>query len=167
VNVITDNDVQGTPAVEMTVADYLAPVDTALRSRFVTARAAARHMRAQRSGVILMFGGDGDRQANRKYSLGGLVTSFAAVEALRRQLAAELGEYGIRVVTMQSGGVPESIDADAGLRGEVESELRSHSLLGRAATLDDVGNVATFLASDWARTITGTGINMSCGAFLD
>lgn len=167
VDVISDNDVQGRPAAEMAVDDYLAPVVTSVRSRFLTARAAARHMKVRRSGVILMFGGDGDRSANRKYRLGGLVTGFSAVEALRRQLACELGEYGIRVVTLQTGGVPESIPADHQLRAGVEADLAANSLLGRAATLEDVGNVAVFAASDWARTITATGINMSCGAFVD
>jgi NAD(P)-dependent dehydrogenase (short-subunit alcohol dehydrogenase family) len=167
VNVVTDNDVQGTPAVEMAVADYLAPVQTGLRSRFLTARAAARHMKRQRSGVILMFGGDGDRSANRRHQLGGLVTGFAAIEALRRQLACELGAYGIRVITLQTGGVPESIPAELEWRGPIEAGITEQTLLGRPATLEDVGNVAVFAASDWARTITGAAINMTCGAFLD
>jgi 3-oxoacyl-[acyl-carrier protein] reductase len=168
VNVVTDHDVQGKPAADMAVADYLAPVENGLRSRFLTARAAARHMKRQRDGVILMFGGDGDRAAHRaNHGLGGLVAGFSAIEALRRQLACELGEYGIRVVTLQTGGVPESIPADAPWRGPVEEALVGSTLLGRAATLDDVGNVAVFAASDWARTITGAAINMTCGAFVD
>lgn len=168
VNVISDNDVQGKPAADMAVADYLAPVESGLRSRFLTARAAARHMRRQRDGVILMFGGDGDRSAHRhNHQLGGLVTGFSAIEALRRQLACELGEHGIRVVTLQTGGVPESIPADAEWRAPIEESLVKNTLLGRAATLEDVGNVAVFAASDWARTITGAAINMTCGAFVD
>ncbi|MEV6844192.1 SDR family oxidoreductase [Actinoplanes sp. NPDC051411] len=168
VNVITDNDVQGKPAAEMAVADYLAPVEVGLRSRFLTARAAARHMKQQRDGVILMFGGDGDRSAHRRnHQLGGLVTGFSAIEALRRQLACELGEYGIRVITLQTGGVPESIPAELEWRAPIEKSLVESTLLGRAATLEDVGNVAVFAASDWARTITGAAINMTCGAFVD
>jgi NAD(P)-dependent dehydrogenase (short-subunit alcohol dehydrogenase family) len=168
VNVVTDHDVQGKPAAEMAVADYLSPVETGLCSRFLTARAAARHMKEQRDGVILMFGGDGDRSAHRhNHQLGGLVTGFSAIEALRRQLACELGEYGIRVITLQTGGVPESIPADVEWRAPIEESLVKNTLLGRAATLEDVGNVAVFAASDWARTITGAAINMTCGAFVD
>jgi 3-oxoacyl-[acyl-carrier protein] reductase len=168
VNLITDNDVQGKPAADMAVADYLAPVEVGLRSRFLTARAAARHMKVQRDGVILMFGGDGDRSAHRRnHQLGGLVTGFSAIEALRRQLACELGEYGIRVITLQTGGVPESIPAELEWRAPIEKSLVESTLLGRAATLEDVGNVAVFAASDWARTITGAAINMTCGAFVD
>jgi NAD(P)-dependent dehydrogenase (short-subunit alcohol dehydrogenase family) len=168
VNVVTDHDVQGKPATDMAVADYVAPVVTGLRSRFLTARAAARHMKQQRNGVILMFGGDGDRSAHRRnHQLGGLVAGFSAIEALRRQLACELGGYGIRVVTLQTGGVPESLPTDADWRAPIERSLVEATLLGRAATLEDVGNVAVFAASDWARTITGATINMTCGAFID
>jgi 3-oxoacyl-[acyl-carrier protein] reductase len=168
VNVVTDHDVQGKAAADMAVADYVAPVETGLRSRFLTARAAARHMKRQRNGVILMFGGDGDRSAHRhNHQLGGLVAGFSAIEALRRQLACELGEFGIRVVTLQTGGVPESIPADVEWRAPIEESLVKSTLLGRAATLEDVGNVAVFAASDWARTITGAAINMTCGAFVD
>jgi 3-oxoacyl-[acyl-carrier protein] reductase len=40
-------------------------------------------------------------------------------------------------------------------------------MLGRAASLADVGNVAAFAASDHARTITGTAINITAGTFVD
>ncbi|HWO58658.1 MAG TPA: hypothetical protein VNO31_01285 [Umezawaea sp.] len=41
------------------------------------------------------------------------------------------------------------------------------ALTGRSATLEDVGRVAVFAASDWARTLTRAAINMTCGAVLD
>ena len=40
-NVISQQDVQGTPMVEMDVEDYLRPVVTTARSTFLTAAAAA------------------------------------------------------------------------------------------------------------------------------
>ncbi|SDD78702.1 SDR family NAD(P)-dependent oxidoreductase [Actinokineospora iranica] len=166
-NVIADSDVQGTPMVEMSLADYLSPVVTAVTSKFLTARAAARHMVRQGSGVIMMFGGTGDRAPMRAYHLGGLLTAFDAVEAMRRQLAAELGPSGVRVVTLQTSGIPESIPADADQRAAIEADLIARTLTGRAATLADVGDVAVFAASDWARTVTGAAINMTCGAVLD
>jgi 3-oxoacyl-[acyl-carrier protein] reductase len=42
-------------------------------------------------------------------ALGGLQVAFGAVESLRRSLSRELGQYGIRVLTLQTGGIPESI----------------------------------------------------------
>ncbi|WP_233442383.1 SDR family oxidoreductase [Lentzea atacamensis] len=165
VNVISDNDVQGTPIHEMSVDDYLSPVVTNVRSKFLTARAAARHMVRQGSGVILFFGGTSDGSVHRRWQLGGLVTAFDAVQAMCRQLAAELGPHGVRAVTLQTGGIPESIPA--GIRDQVEPDIVGQTALGRAATLDDVGRAAVFVASDWGRTITGTQVNVTCGAVLN
>jgi 3-oxoacyl-[acyl-carrier protein] reductase len=49
-NVTSHGDVQGTPFVEMALEDYLRPVETAVRTTFLTSRAAARHMARQGSG---------------------------------------------------------------------------------------------------------------------
>jgi 3-oxoacyl-[acyl-carrier protein] reductase len=162
-NVISHGDVQGTPFVEMAVEDYLRPVATAVRTTFLTSRAAGRHMVRQGSGVILAFGGSGDPP--RDYYLGGLQVAFAAIEAMRRQLSAELGRHGVRFVTLRTGGIPETIPA--GVDGPPVEEFERLTMLGRVATLEDVGNVAAFVASDRARTMTAATANISCGALID
>ena len=164
-NLIGLNDVQGTPLAEMAVADFMAPIETAVRSQFLTARAAARHMIPRRSGVILWFGGAGDPV--RDYSIGGLQIAFHAVEAMRRQLATELGRHGIRTVTLRTGGIPESIPKSYEGRGRITKMLEGATLLGRTATLEDVGDVAAFVASEKARTMTAATVNVSAGALLD
>jgi 3-oxoacyl-[acyl-carrier protein] reductase len=40
-------------------------------------------------------------------------------------------------------------------------------MLGRTATLEDVGNVAAFVTSDKARSMTAATANISCGALVD
>jgi 3-oxoacyl-[acyl-carrier protein] reductase len=57
-NLISYGDVQQ-PLTEISVDDFLQPIVNAMRSHFLTARAAARHMIGRGSGVILAFGGDG------------------------------------------------------------------------------------------------------------
>ncbi len=166
-NVISDSDVQGTPMIGMTPEDYLSPVVTAVRSKFLTSRAAARHMVGRRSGVIMAFGGTGDPNAARRHNLGGLQPAFDAVEAMRRQPAAELGPYGIRVVTLRTGGLPETIPADLDRREAIERDIVGQTLTGRAASLEDVGNAAVFAASDLARAVTSAAINITCGAVPD
>ena len=52
-------------------------------------------------------------------------------------------------------------------RDAITAELDKATLLGRTATLADVGNVAAFVASDQARTLTSTAVNISCGAIVD
>jgi len=164
-NVITHGDVQGTPLAEMALADFEQPVHNAVRTLFLTARAAARHMIRQRSGVVLLFGGYGDPL--REHSLGGLQVAFQAQEALKRNLAAELGPHGIRVLTLQTGGIPESIRSDAALREQVEQMTAERTLVGRAATLEDVASVAAFAASDRAAAMTATKLNITAGAYVD
>ncbi|MCQ1999827.1 SDR family NAD(P)-dependent oxidoreductase [Arthrobacter zhaoxinii] len=164
-NVIQHGDVQGTPMAEMSVADYLRPVATAVETFFLTSQAAARHMMRQRSGVILVFGGSGDPVPG--LFLGGLQTAFEAMESMRRQLSSELGSYGIRVLTLRSGGVPETLPENMEGAGEIADAMVRSTMLGRAATLDDVGNVAAFAASDRAASMTAATLNISAGALID
>ncbi len=163
VNLISHGDVQGTPLAEMSVADFERPVVTAVRTMFLTARAAARHMIRQRAGVILMFGGYGDPVPR----VGGLQVAFGALESLRRGLACELGPSGIRVVTLQTGGIPETLPDGFDGRQAIIDDIAGRTMLGRAATLADVGNVAAFAASDQARSITAAAINITCGSIAD
>jgi 3-oxoacyl-[acyl-carrier protein] reductase len=167
-NLITHPHTHGTPLAEMAVDDFMAPVKTAARTTFLTARAAARHMIRQRSGVILAFGGPGDRSGPmRDYYLGGTQVAFDAIETMRRQLSVELGPHGVRFVTLASGGVPESLPEGFDGRQEIVEMIEAQTLLGRAATLEDVGNAAVFAASDWARSLTAAIVNVSCGALID
>ncbi|HEX2728553.1 MAG TPA: SDR family oxidoreductase [Rubrobacteraceae bacterium] len=162
-NLIGYGDVQE-PLIEISVEDFLRPITTAMRAQFLTTRAAARHMVRRGSGVILYLGGGGPQTLP---GLGGFKVALDAIEGLRRQWACELGRHGIRVVTLKTGGVPESIPDTFVGRDEISAELQQATLLNRTATLSDVGAVATFVASDKARTMTATEVNISCGAIVD
>lgn len=164
-NLIAHGHAHGTPLAEMRYEDFAGPVTTAVRTTFLTTRAAARHMIRQGSGVILMFGGYGPPP--RGYYIGGTVVAFQAIEAMRRQLASELGPHGIRVLTLQTGGIPETIPEGTPGRAEIVRGIGEQAMLQRAATLADVGNVAAFAASDRARSMTATAFNISCGAIVD
>jgi 3-oxoacyl-[acyl-carrier protein] reductase len=100
---------------------------------------------------------------------GGLQVALSAIESMRRQASAELGRHGIRAVTLRTGGVPETIPGDFDAqRGQAITEmLEQMTMLGRTATLRDVGDVAAFVASDRARTMTAATVNVSCGALID
>jgi 3-oxoacyl-[acyl-carrier protein] reductase len=103
----------------------------------------------------------------RDYYLGGTQVAFDAIETMRRQLSVELGPHGIRFVTLASGGVPESFPEGFEGRERIVEMIDGQTLLGRAATLEDVGNAAAFAASDQARTLTAAIVNVSCGALID
>jgi 3-oxoacyl-[acyl-carrier protein] reductase len=167
INLIDLADVQGTPLVEMSLADVEQPIIRGLRTVFLTSRAAARHMITQRSGVILTFGGDGGGDPIRDYSIGGFQIALGTIDRLRRQLAAELGQYRVRVVAVQCGGLLETLPKDFPGQKGIAEMIVAPTMLKRAATFEDVGNVVAFAASDRAASMTGTSFNITCGAVVD
>lgn len=172
-NLTTRGDVQGVPLVEMTADDLMRAVDTGLRSNFLTARAAARQMAAQGSGVILHL--NSASGAGAMPGMGSTGPADAAVESFMRYLAAEVGPSGVRVCGLWTAGVAESltrekIDAVGG-EGAPSPEVALEMIAGmatlrRAPRLADVAEVAAFLASDRAGGITGSMTNVTCGLVL-
>jgi 3-oxoacyl-[acyl-carrier protein] reductase len=173
-NAISHGDIHGSPVVDMVFDDLARPVMTALRSQFLTARAAARHMVKRGSGVILAITATTARMAIPQ--VGGTGVAFDALESLCRQLASELGPKGVRVAWLQTTGIPEALSdtgepfpdygtGTGGMSGEeLAAWLQSKTMLKRLTTLREVGNVAAFLASDHASAMTGSGANLTCGS---
>ena len=147
-NLISHPFVQGSPVVEMSPEEYVDPVLSTVRSTFLTALAAARHMIGQRSGVILMFGGAADPPG---WSFG--ESAGGAARGRGHAPATCLGARRVR----RAGGDP------ADQRNPRDDRIAPARCCGRAATLEDVGGIAAFVASDHARTITGASINISSG----
>jgi 3-oxoacyl-[acyl-carrier protein] reductase len=100
-NVIGIGDVQQL-LMDITLGDFMQPIMNAMRTQFLTTKAAAPHMISRKTGVILQFGGGGPQT---QPGLGGFKIALDAMEGLRRQWAWELGEHGIRVVTLKTGGI--------------------------------------------------------------
>lgn len=149
-NATNNDDIQGTPLLEMRVEDVVRPVAKAVTGTFTVATA-ARHMDAR--GVILAIGGGREAIPN----LGGSHVAWAALAGLCRQLAAELGPQGIRVAWLLSPGSPTPVaDAEA-----------DALLLPRRPSYDQVANAAVYAASAWAATMTATEINLTGGAVVD
>jgi 3-oxoacyl-[acyl-carrier protein] reductase len=171
-NAISIRDVQLTPLVEMSREDFASPIMTGTTTHLLTARAAARRMAERGSGVILTLSASAVRAYVPGVYVGGFGVACAAIEALTKQLAAELGPQGIRAVCLRLEGIPESWE---GLSTEgwsapptkIEAQMRARSLLGRVTTLADVGNAAAFLASDRAGATTGTVFNLTSGTVVD
>jgi NAD(P)-dependent dehydrogenase (short-subunit alcohol dehydrogenase family) len=169
-NLVTRGDVQQVPLVDMTAADLLRAVTTGLTSNFLTARAAARRMIEQGSGVILALS-SGSARATTPL-MGSTGPADAATETFLRYLAAEVGPHGVRVVGLYTAGVVdtltrEKIAAVAGGDGmdpaDMERAIAGMTMLRRAPRLAMVADAAAFLASDRAAGITGTIVNVTCG----
>ena len=99
---------QGTLLADLSLEEFLRPIDGFLRSLFITSRAVARRMGDGRPGVVLTLSEPG-----AKLAVGGILghgVSAAGKEAFARLLAAELAPRGVRVVDIRPHAV---VDAPA------------------------------------------------------
>ncbi len=172
-NLVPRGDFQGVPLTEMSVADYTRPVVRGITGQFITARAAARRMSAQGSGVILALNSGSH---NGSPMLGGTGAADGALDALIRQLAQEAGPAGVRALGIWTAGVvdtltPEKLSAagapapdEAAVEG-IRAHLDSLRMTKRSPRIADIAALATFLASDAAAGLTGTWVNATAGMF--
>jgi NAD(P)-dependent dehydrogenase (short-subunit alcohol dehydrogenase family) len=171
-----DPNILGVPLVELDVEQFSLPITTYTRSYFLTARLAARRMIANKSGVIMRVSTVHSRTGLPL--VGGYGPAQAAMEALTRDLSAELAPQGIRVVGLRPQAMPESVGSRTrffesraqalGMTWEQFQELlatRTHPR--RLMTLAEMANVAVFMASDKASGMTGTTVNLTMGSLDD
>jgi NAD(P)-dependent dehydrogenase (short-subunit alcohol dehydrogenase family) len=160
-NLISRGDVQGTPLLDMRVDDFLGPITTGVRSNYITARAAARHMVQQGSGVILMVtSGSGEAWTPPDvWAMGGTGPADAATESFMRYLAAEVGPRGVRVACLWTAGVVMENDP----LHAAKDMLVSMSMLRKRPTIQEFADTAAFLASDRGSGITASVINVNSG----
>jgi 3-oxoacyl-[acyl-carrier protein] reductase len=130
-------------------------------------------MLERRSGVILNFSSTaGFNGVPRKTHY---VTAKASLRAFTKAVALEVGRHGIRCNCI----VPGAIDTElwrnwvhriADERG-VDRDAQRATMLGTVplrdiSSTDDVANLALFLASDEARTITGQSVVVDAGSYM-
>jgi NAD(P)-dependent dehydrogenase (short-subunit alcohol dehydrogenase family) len=172
---IPDTTILGVPLVELDVEQFSLPIATYTRSYFLTARLAARHMVPNKSGVIMRVTASHSRMGIPL--VGGYGPAQAAMEALTRGLSAELAPQGIRVVGLRPQAMPESSTIKeafeprakaSGMTWEQwQAQLASRTHPRRLMTLEEMANVAVFVASDKASGITGTIVNLTMGSLDD
>jgi len=166
-NLIKTEDLQGIPLVDLPFEDFIRPIKRVSESHFITGTATGRVMIKQRAGVILSLtatpGGIGYPTA------GGFGPACSVIEKISLGLASELGVYGVRVVNIRSGGSPDSrpfVDALAhGGQKAVDfiKKIEDDTMLKKMPVMNDIANVAVFLASDMAAGITGVTVDVTCG----
>jgi NAD(P)-dependent dehydrogenase (short-subunit alcohol dehydrogenase family) len=171
---------QGTLLADLSLEEFMRPIDGFLRTLFITSKAVAPHMGRERPGVILTLSEPG-----AKLAIGGILghgVSAAGKEAFSRLLAAELAPRNIRVIDIRPHAVIDAPDAGsytkdlfkppAAAAGQsvqefLEGGLVPGTLLKRLPTLSEIAETAAFLASDRAGAMTGTVVNLSAGALVD
>lgn len=170
-NAINVEDKQGIPLAEMELEDFFRPISIAMRSQFITTKAASIQMLKQGSGVILSITAT---PAARAYArAGGFGPTCSAIEGFSRNLAAELGPKGIRVVCIRSAGSPDSevfkkmLEKKVKLAQEEIEDIAKDTMLKRLPLLKEIADVAVFLVSEQASGMTGTSVNVTCGTTID
>src|SRR5262245_6899047 len=170
---------QGTVLADLSLEEFMRPIDGFLRTLFVTSKAVARHMGWRRPGVILTLSEAGSQMAVS--GLLGHIVSSASKEVFSRVLAAELAPSGVRVICLRSHALTDAPAAGsytkdlfrpaAAAAGLLVQEwiagLAAGTMLKRLPTLADVAEAAAFLASDRAGAMTGTVANLTSGAIVD
>jgi 3-oxoacyl-[acyl-carrier protein] reductase len=158
---------QNVPLIDLEPKEFVDPITQTMLTRFLTATAAGRVMKQQGSGVIISLtatpGGIG-----YPYT-GGFAAACCALESFSRNLAAELGVYGVRVVNIRSGGSPDSNVFKAALETDAENmvpvlrHMEKDTMLKRLPLMADIANAAVFLASDMAGMVTGVTVDVTGG----
>jgi len=172
---IPDALLVGEYLVNLELDQYLRAIDSYAKTYFLTARHAARQMLPNHSGVIMTVGALHSRIGVPL--VGGYGPAQALKESLTRSLSAELAPHGIRVVGLRPQGIDgsstiqEAFEPRAAKTGltwpQFQEVIAARTHTRRMMTLDEVGNVAAFMASDLASGVTGTTINLTMGSMDD
>src|SRR5699024_1741168 len=85
----------------------------------------------------------------------------SALIGFTRNVAAELGQYGIRA-NVVSGGLLKTTDASAVTTPEVFDLIAQSTPLRKVTTPQDVANMVVYLCSEAADGITGQNITVDC-----
>ena len=159
---------------EQTKENFLATYDVdCVAAMLCSKEVLNRSMMERRTGAIVNFssgaGWDGMvRKAHYSSAKG-------ALRILTKTIAREVGEYGVRCNCVVPGAIATELMMNyvrriAAEKGVGEDEVHAQMLAGCALKTysqpEDVANLALFLASDQARTITGQSINVDGGLIM-
>jgi NAD(P)-dependent dehydrogenase (short-subunit alcohol dehydrogenase family) len=172
---IPDAKIVGVPLVELDLEQFALPITSYATSYFLTARLAARRMVANKSGVIMTVTATHSREGIPL--VGGYGPAQAVKESITRDLSAELAPHGIRVVGLRPNAMLETRTIKnayeprakaTGMSWEQWQQMLASRTHGkRLMTLEEMANVAAFMASDKASGMTGTTVNLTMGRVDD
>jgi 3-oxoacyl-[acyl-carrier protein] reductase len=143
--------------------DWEAIIGLNLMAHVRVSRTVIPHMRAQKNGVILFISSVFGRESGG-VNLSIYNTTKSALISLAKIMATELAPYNIRVNSVAPGSIrspggswdKRCLEDPEGMKAFVAREMP----LGRFGTVEEVANVAVFLASERASLVTGACLNV-------
>ncbi|WP_374989292.1 3-oxoacyl-ACP reductase (plasmid) [Priestia megaterium] len=132
--------------------DYQAQIDGAVRSTHYMCQAVLPIMKKQSQGSIVNI--ISNLVARPIVPYHDYNTAKTALMGYSRNLAVELGSFGIRVNCVAPGLVYPT-DASKNTKEEVKEMIIAQTPLRRIATPEDIAGPVLFLASDWSEFMTG------------
>lgn len=153
------------PVENVPAADWDSIYDVNVRGAFMVARAVVPAMKASGAGKMVFISSG----AGLGVSLTGIqayASAKAALISLARQLAHELGPFGINVNAVAPGFLRTSPDYErqwASYGEEGQQAMLEQIPLRRIGLPDDISNAVLFLASPFASWITGQTLSVSGG----
>lgn len=143
---------------------YQSQIDGSLRGTFNVCQAVLPMMKRRMRGSIVNIATDLVARPSIPYH--DYTTAKSALVGFSRNLAAELGPFGIRVNCVAPGLIYPT-DASRTTGEEVKQALIAQTPLRRIARVEDVTGPALFLASSWSSFVTGQTLHVDGGLVMD
>ncbi|MBP6116610.1 MAG: SDR family oxidoreductase [Neisseriaceae bacterium] len=142
------------PSLDIGLDEWRRCVDVNLTSLFLCSQEAAKHMQASGAGVIINTASIWGLSTSAERTA--YCTTKAGVVAMTKCLAAEWGQFGIRVLALGPGYTRTALVEKLAQANTLDvADLERRTPLGRLAEPDEIAELALFLASDAARFMTG------------
>ena len=142
---------------------YQSQIEGSLLSTHSLCKAVLPLMQKKATGTIINITSDLIARPSIPYHE--YTTAKSALTGFSRNLAAELGPFGIRVNCVAPGLVYPT-DSSADTKENLKEAIISQTPLRRIANPEDVAGAVLFLASDWSKFITGQTIYVDGGLVM-
>ncbi|BCU53311.1 3-oxoacyl-[acyl-carrier protein] reductase [Staphylococcus auricularis] len=152
------------PFTDLAWEDYQQQLDGTLKAAFNVTQSVIPQFIERKAGTIISIGTNLYQNPVVPYHQ--YTTAKAGLIGFTRNIAAELGQYGINA-NVVSGGLLKTTDASAVTTPEVFDAIASTTPLGKVTTPQDVANMVVFLASAKADGITGQNITVDGGLTMN
>ncbi|MFG1421370.1 SDR family NAD(P)-dependent oxidoreductase [Roseixanthobacter liquoris] len=155
---------QSDSLMEITQEKFDLVIDVSLRGSLNMCQAAVPHMR-ESGGSIVCFGSVAAQRGGGLFGGPHYAAAKGGVHSLTKSLARELGKDRIRVNAVSPGTIDTDI-FQGKMSAERKAQIAADIPLGRLGAADDVACVCLFLASDLARFVTGSILDVNGGQFI-